>query len=232
MIVREQNEPDEKHAEGRKEANAPGTRAAGGDAQLALEYARAGGDVAQLTELVERKTVPLIPTARRQRARALFASLTHLRLRRDMLPAYASEPIALAGGAHAVFSGDARWLVTCGNYLTRTPARIWDLTATELRQTARRIVTAKKLYNLREGWTPTEDTLPRRFLTEQLPQGSSTGAVLPRERLEAMIAAYYRERGWTAAGTVPDEAARALGLGDLVGDFVSLRAESELQSTE
>src|SRR5205807_2556141 len=38
----------------------------------------------------------------------------------------------------------------------------WDVTADELRGAARRIVTAKKLYNLREGWTPAEDTLPRR----------------------------------------------------------------------
>ena len=30
----------------------------------------------------------------------------------------------------------------------------WDVTAEELRTTARRIVTAKKLFNLREGWTP------------------------------------------------------------------------------
>ena len=30
----------------------------------------------------------------------------------------------------------------------------WDTTADELRQTAKRIVTAKKLFNVREGWTP------------------------------------------------------------------------------
>src|SRR5207244_8447687 len=40
----------------------------------------------------------------------------------------------------------------------------WDITTEELRQIARRIVTAKKLFNEREGWTPAEDTLPRRFL--------------------------------------------------------------------
>src|SRR5262249_36858994 len=33
----------------------------------------------------------------------------------------------------------------------------WDVTAQELRTTGRRIVTAKKLYNIREGWTPAED---------------------------------------------------------------------------
>jgi len=45
----------------------------------------------------------------------------------------------------------------------------WDVDADELRIVARRIVTAKKLYNIREGWTAAEDTLPKRFLSERLP---------------------------------------------------------------
>src|SRR5437879_11627413 len=44
----------------------------------------------------------------------------------------------------------------------------WDVTADELRTAAKRIVTAKKLFNQREGWTAAEDTLPRRFLSEGL----------------------------------------------------------------
>jgi aldehyde:ferredoxin oxidoreductase len=90
----------------------------------------------------------------------------------------------------------------------------WDVTGEELRTTARRIVTAKKLYNLREGWTPAEDTLPRRFLSEGLPAGAGEQAVLPRDRLEAMIGAYYTARGWDAEGCVPAEVIASLGLGD------------------
>ena len=45
----------------------------------------------------------------------------------------------------------------------------WDVTAAELQQTARRIVTSKKLYNIRAGWTPAEDRLPDRFLQQALP---------------------------------------------------------------
>src|SRR5436305_2099043 len=36
----------------------------------------------------------------------------------------------------------------------------WNVTAEELHAVARRIITAKKLYNIREGWTAEEDTLP------------------------------------------------------------------------
>ncbi len=91
----------------------------------------------------------------------------------------------------------------------------WDVTSEELRTTARRIVTAKKLFNLREGWTPAEDTLPRRFLSEGLPTGANATAVLPRARLEAMVRAYYAARGWDAEGCVPAGAVAALGLGDV-----------------
>ena len=96
----------------------------------------------------------------------------------------------------------------------------WDVTARELQTVARRIVTAKKLYNIREGWTPAEDTLPRRFLSEGLPSGVAAGAVLPRERLQTMIRAYYAARGWTPGGDVPRELVEELQLTDLRGERV------------
>ncbi len=92
----------------------------------------------------------------------------------------------------------------------------WNVTAGELRTVARRIVTAKKLYNLREGWTPDEDTLPKRFLSEGLPNGACAGAVLPRERLQEMIQAYYAARGWDREGHVPWELVESLQLLDLL----------------
>jgi aldehyde:ferredoxin oxidoreductase len=97
------------------------------------------------------------------------------------------------------------------------PVTGWDVTAEELRRTARRIVTAKKLYNLREGWTAAEDTLPRRFLAEPLPQGQAAAAQLPADRLSAMIQAYYRARGWDTQGRVPSELIGELQVEDLAG---------------
>jgi aldehyde:ferredoxin oxidoreductase len=91
----------------------------------------------------------------------------------------------------------------------------WSVSADELRSTAQRIITAKKLFNLREGWTAVEDTLPRRFLSEGLPEGAAPGALLPRERLQAMVQAYYTARGWDADGGVPDRLCADLGLAEL-----------------
>ena len=93
----------------------------------------------------------------------------------------------------------------------------WDVSAEELRTTARRIVNAKKLYNIREGWTPAEDTLPARFLSEGIPAGQRGQALLPRERLEAMVQAYYRGRGWDEKGDVPADAVAALELDHCAG---------------
>ena len=86
----------------------------------------------------------------------------------------------------------------------------WRVTADELRRTAERIVTLKKLFNEREGWTRAEDTLPERFLCE--PLGETSGARLSRPDLDRMIASYYRARGWAEDGRVPRERVEALGL--------------------
>ena len=51
----------------------------------------------------------------------------------------------------------------------------WPMEAEELVTTAERIIAAKKWYNVRQGWTPDEDTLPRRFLSEQLSRRSQPG---------------------------------------------------------
>ena len=88
----------------------------------------------------------------------------------------------------------------------------WDVTAGELEQTADRIVTAKKQYNIEQGWTPAEDTLPKRFLTQQLEGGASTGATLTADVLNRQIAAYNLARGWTAEGFLPPERLHELEL--------------------
>jgi aldehyde:ferredoxin oxidoreductase len=98
------------------------------------------------------------------------------------------------------------------------PVTGWDVTGDELRTLAQRIVTAKKLYNHREGWTAAEDTLPKRFLSEGLPINGDE-ALLPRKRLQEMIQAYYAARGWDANGRPPRHLIAALGLVDYSSSF-------------
>ena len=70
----------------------------------------------------------------------------------------------------------------------------WDVDADELRETAKRIVSAKRQFNLLAGWTPAEDTLPERFLSTPLPNDSE--ASLSRELLNSLVNEYHRQRGW------------------------------------
>jgi aldehyde:ferredoxin oxidoreductase len=80
------------------------------------------------------------------------------------------------------------------------PVTGWDVTADELRATARRIVLAKREFNAREGATPADDVLPRRMLDTPLELGSGRTATLTAERLAAMVAGYYTGRGLDAEG--------------------------------
>lgn len=76
----------------------------------------------------------------------------------------------------------------------------WDVSASELQQTAKNIVTAKKRFNILAGWTPAEDTLPERILSTPLPEDPRSE--LSSERLQALIKAYNLARGWTAEGWI------------------------------
>jgi len=95
----------------------------------------------------------------------------------------------------------------------------WDMSGEELEQVGVRVVTLRKLYNVREGWTRAEDTLPARFLDEALPGPSGRGIRLSREGLDLMIASYYAAHGWTDRGEVPEERVLALGLRALLTPF-------------
>ncbi|HEV3376607.1 MAG TPA: aldehyde ferredoxin oxidoreductase C-terminal domain-containing protein, partial [Thermoleophilaceae bacterium] len=92
------------------------------------------------------------------------------------------------------------------------PVTGWDLDERELRGTARRIVLAKRLYNLREGWTRAEDRLPERFLSEPLTLDSGREATLTPDRLRGMIDAYYAGRGLDAEGRPGPAVSDELGL--------------------
>jgi aldehyde:ferredoxin oxidoreductase len=94
----------------------------------------------------------------------------------------------------------------------------WDTDGAELRRTAGRIVLAKRVFNIREGWRPEDDWLPERLLSEPLQLGSGRVATLTPERLRAMIDAYYAARGLDEHGR-PDPA----GLADLRLDYVVAR---------
>ena len=88
----------------------------------------------------------------------------------------------------------------------------WSMTPEELGRAGERISNLKKLFNIREGWRHSDDTLPARVLKERLPTGVVRGVGLTRAELDEMIADYYRARGWTEDGLIPESKLRELDL--------------------
>jgi aldehyde:ferredoxin oxidoreductase len=88
----------------------------------------------------------------------------------------------------------------------------WEVSGEELRETARRIVMAKRVYNIREGWQPADDWLPDRLLNEPLTLPSGRVAALTAGRLRAMIDSYYKMRGLDSEGRPDLAVADDLGL--------------------
>jgi len=72
-----------------------------------------------------------------------------------------------------------------------------------------RIYNLERLYNNRAGFTLKDDTLPKRFLEEPLPEGPSKGHVV---RLSEMLPEYYRLRGWDSLGNPTREKLEELGI--------------------
>jgi aldehyde:ferredoxin oxidoreductase len=75
-----------------------------------------------------------------------------------------------------------------------------NLTAQDALIIGERIVNVEKAFNVREGMTRQDDSLPERFLKEPLPSGPSKGHVC---RLEEMLDEYYMLRGWDVKTGLP-----------------------------
>lgn len=86
----------------------------------------------------------------------------------------------------------------------------WDFSTDDYLKIGERIWNAERLFNLKAGLDPLkEDTLPKRFLEEPMPEGPNKGHVV---RLKEMLPRYYKLRGWTEDGRIPEEKLKELGL--------------------
>ncbi len=69
--------------------------------------------------------------------------------------------------------------------------------AEKLLEAGERVNNLVRLFNLREGLTAEQDTLPARFTAEPLPDGPRCGATV---EVSEMVQTYYKLRGWTEDG--------------------------------
>jgi len=83
----------------------------------------------------------------------------------------------------------------------------------ELEQIADRIITLTRLFNLREGFTRADDTLPGRCTREPVPVGPAAGETVDLERL---LDEYYKVMNWDTQGRPTEESLADLRINELV----------------
>jgi aldehyde:ferredoxin oxidoreductase len=86
-----------------------------------------------------------------------------------------------------------------------------------------RVWTLVRLFNVREGFTRADDSLPELF-EDPLPDGPAAGRTVDREAFEAMLDAYYAARGWSSDGRPTAATVDRLGLTAVVDDETPLGA--------
>ncbi|ELZ85486.1 aldehyde ferredoxin oxidoreductase [Haloferax gibbonsii ATCC 33959] len=91
-------------------------------------------------------------------------------------------------------------------------------TAGELATVGERVWNVTRLFNVREGISREDDTLPA-ALQEPLATGPRAGAVVERDEFDSMLDAYYRRRGWNENGVPTTRTIDRLDLTELTEDF-------------
>jgi len=92
-----------------------------------------------------------------------------------------------------------------------------NISANEVLQIGERIINVERAFNVREGLTRKDDTLPDRMLKEPMPDGPAKGQVV---RLDIMLDDYYRFRGWDKDSGLPTKKKLLeLGLSDIANEL-------------
>jgi len=84
-----------------------------------------------------------------------------------------------------------------------------DFTGETILEAGDRIWNLERMFNLQAGIKPEEDTLPKRFLEDEIQEGPSKGWV---HKLHILLPEYYSLRGWTKEGIPSQEKLKSLGL--------------------
>jgi aldehyde:ferredoxin oxidoreductase len=92
-----------------------------------------------------------------------------------------------------------------------------EFSVKDFRKAGERIYNLERAFNIREGLTRTDDTLPMRLLEDPLPEGPAEGHV---NNLEILLDPYYEFRGWDkTTGKPTPEKLRELDLEDVIGQI-------------
>jgi aldehyde:ferredoxin oxidoreductase len=89
----------------------------------------------------------------------------------------------------------------------------WNMTIDEALQIGERATNMARLFNIREGFSRKDDTLPERFF-QGLENGPLKGSAFPRDEFEQALTVLYELKGWDIeTGRPGRERLEALSLG-------------------
>jgi aldehyde:ferredoxin oxidoreductase len=98
-----------------------------------------------------------------------------------------------------------------------------DTSPEEMITFGERVFTLLKVYNIRQGVTRKDDTVPDRFFEEPMPEGPARGAKLSRPTIDALLDEYYGLRGWDQKTGMPSHQKLVeLGLTDIADELLKL----------
>jgi len=128
--------------------------------------------------------------------------LQHLRPMFDMLGTCRFQHVEL--GLDPEFYAQAYSAVVGKDFslkdLFKCAERVWNLT--------------RSIWAVRKGVKLEDDMLPERDFTDAVPEGSTKGAKLDKDKFRGMLRRYYEKRGWTPDGKPSKEKLVELGLSD------------------
>jgi len=82
-----------------------------------------------------------------------------------------------------------------------------------------RIISLERVFNIREGLTKKDDTLPRRVFEEEIPDGPSKGLKLSEGEFNKLLEEYYDLHGWDSDGIPREETLANLNLEFAIKDL-------------
>ena len=88
--------------------------------------------------------------------------------------------------------------------------------STDWRTIGERYINLTRMFNLREGLTKKDDTLPKRFFKDKVLSGPTKDKVISPGDFEFMLNEYYELRGWDKEGRPTPEKLSELGINDLL----------------
>jgi aldehyde:ferredoxin oxidoreductase len=93
----------------------------------------------------------------------------------------------------------------------------WDFNEKSVAEIGERIYNLARAFNIREGFSRKDDTLPKRWFYEPMPEGTAKNKLIRPEDFNKMLNEYYKLRGWDSEGRPTKEKLRGLGLEEYEG---------------